>query len=179
MGRWFCFLLHTDWPTKPISHPHARPINMATIYCQYSQYPNFWVYPGIPLTPKVRTLAPQSHMYVGFIWSLDQSSVSLLCKKCLKYLAKVSAFLSLVNKKVMCKEYQSVHGTFQHITFLYGNGHSFLAPFSTFLPKFLNDYMHHHVLKPVLESLHWWQAILSKLCSSRSLTPRCSVDPNL
>jgi len=32
---------------------------------------------------------------------------------------------------------------------------------------------------PVLESLQWWQAILSKPCAAWSLIPRNSVDPDV
>jgi len=38
--------------------------------------------------------------YVGFIWSLDSHSISLSCKKSIKYLAKVTAFLSNASGKV-------------------------------------------------------------------------------
>src|SRR5882724_7134764 len=47
------------------------------------------------------------------------------------------------------------------------------------MSKFSNDYVCHHIPKPVLESLHWWQDILSKPCSSQSLTTRCTVDPDV
>jgi len=33
-------------------------------------------------------------MYLGFVWSLDDHSMSLPCKKHLKYLAKIAVFMS-------------------------------------------------------------------------------------
>jgi len=99
-------------------------------------------------------------------------------QKCLKYLTKVSAFLSKVNDKVLWKECLPFNGPLHHITFVYGDGHSFFALFSTFLSKLINDYIQHHVWKPVMESLQWWQAILGKSCSSHSLTSRCPMDPD-
>jgi len=57
--------------------------------------------------------------YVGFIWSLDKHTVSLSCKKCLKYATKVAAFLVTINEKATHKECQSLHGMLQHITFIY------------------------------------------------------------
>src|SRR5882724_3503981 len=78
--------------------------------------------------------------YVGFIWSLDSCSISLSCKKHTKYLAKVIMFLSNALAKVSRRECLSIHGTLQHITFIYCNGHAFLLPISSFLSKFPNEY---------------------------------------
>ena len=57
--------------------------------------------------------------YVGFLWDLDNRLVSLSSKKHLKYLEKVHALQVLTNSKVMHKQCMSVHGTLQHITFVY------------------------------------------------------------
>ena len=124
--------------------PPLPPSNMATICKQY--YPH--QAPRVPLHPvdiKGQDFG-SSVPYVGFIWLLDKCSD-------LKYLAKIAAFLSTAHEKVTQKVCLSVHGTLQHITLVYQDGHSFLAPFSTFLSKFSNDYIYHHVPKPVLESL--------------------------
>src|SRR5882724_1099181 len=57
------------------------------------------------------------------------------------------------HKLITCKECLSIHSMLQHITFVYWDGCAFLPPLSTFLSRFPNDFVHHHVPKPVLESL--------------------------
>src|SRR5882724_7252104 len=91
----------------------------------------------------------------------------------------MNTVLSTAHKKVTRKDCLSVHSTLQHITFVCQNGHSFLAPFSTFISKFSNNFMCHHVPNPVFKSLHWWQAILSKPCYACSLVPRHNVDTDI
>jgi len=57
---------------------------------------------GIPWHP-IKAKGQDFHStvsYVGFIWSLDSHSISLSCKKSIKYLAKVTAFLSNASGKV-------------------------------------------------------------------------------
>jgi len=117
--------------------------------------------------------------YVGFIWDLANHSVSLSAKKRIKYIGKVTAFQALAKGKVTRKECMSIHGTLQHITFVYKDGHSTLPPFSTFLAKFPNDYARHHIPKSVSDSLLWWVAILSNPSCSCSLLPRRIIDPNV
>ena len=114
--------------------------------------------------------------YIGFVWSLEGFSVSLSCKKHTKYLSKVSTLLFIATKKVSHKECLSIHGTLQHITFIYRDGSAFLTPLSSFLSKFCNDFMFLHIPALVLKCLHWWQAILSTPCAAHSLMPRPMVD---
>ena len=57
--------------------------------------------------------------YVGFVWSLDTHSISLSCKKCTKYLAKVQTFIAKSSDKASPKECLSIHGMLQQITFVY------------------------------------------------------------
>ena len=67
----------------------------------------------------------------------------------------------------------------QHITFVYREGHAFLPSLSSFLSRFLNNFVGHHIPKPILADLHWWQAILAIPCMPHSLTPRHMVDLNI
>ena len=134
--------------------------------------------PWHPVETKGQDFQP-SVTYVGFVWNLDTRSVSLSCKKRGKYLAKIIHFLSKASDKVSRRECLSVHGMLQHITYVYRDGRAFLPPLSSFLSKFPNDYVCHHLPKPVIESLRWWQAILAIPCVPRSLTPQCLVDPDI
>ena len=81
--------------------------------------------------------------------------------------------------RVTCKECLSIHGTLQHITFVYRDSRAYLPPLSAFLSKFPNDHVRHHIPNPVSECLRWWQAILGSPCAPHSLTPRHSVDPDI
>ena len=114
--------------------------------------------------------------YIGFIWSFEDCSILLSCKKNTKYLSKVSALLSTTTKMVSHKECLSIHSTLQHITLVYQDGWAFLPPLSSFLSKFRNDFMHLHLPAPVIKWLRWWQAILSTPCTAHSLMPRPMVD---
>ena len=114
--------------------------------------------------------------YVGFVWDLEKCMVSLLSKKGLKYLVKAQSFLSLAGSKVTHKDVMAIHGTLQHIYFVYRQGRPFLPPLSAFISKFPNDYACHHVPKSVIESLKWWEAILQNPSNSCSLLPCIVVD---
>ena len=119
--------------------------------------------------------------YFGFTWTPshlpgDQRRIALPDKKCIKALVKVSSFLMLAHSTVNCKLCMSLHGTLQHITFVYYNGRAYLPCLSSFLSKFTNDYSTLHVLSSVLRHLTWWHAVLLKPSSSRLLSPCWDLD---
>jgi len=91
--------------------------------------------------------------YVGFIWDLEHHSISLSSKKQLKYLLKVCSSLHAATLPFSWKDCMSILGILQHISFIYKEGHSTLPPFSAFLAKFPNNFLHHHPPKSVIESL--------------------------
>jgi len=112
---------------------------------------------GIPWNP-IETQGQDFSLtvqYIGFLWNLREHSVSLPEKKHLKYLGKVSSFIAVAQHSVSHKDCPSLHGTLQHMTFIFQEGWSTLPPFLTFLAKFPNDYTRHHILNPVIESLCW------------------------
>ena len=115
--------------------------------------------PWHPVTTKGQDFA-STVPYVRFIWDLDNCTVSLSSKKCLKYLDKVQAFQSLTKSKVSHKQSMSVHGTLHRIMFIYRQGCSSLPPLSVFISKFPNEFTLHHIPKLVLVCLEWWIAIL-------------------
>ena len=67
----------------------------------------------------------------------------------------------------------------QHITFVYHEGRAFLPSLSSFLSRLPNDFVGHHIPKPILADPCWWQAILVIPCVPHSLTPQHTVDPNI
>jgi len=70
----------------------------------------------------------------------------------------------------------AIHGTLQHITFIYRQGCSSLPPFSSFIAKFPNDFTHHHIPRSVTKALMWWEAILQNLSGCCSLFPHPTID---
>src|SRR5882724_11858385 len=90
--------------------------------------------PWHPVMAKGQDFA-SSIVYVGFLWDLEEHTVSLPTKKHMKYLGKVQAFLSNAKARVSCKEVLAIHGMLQHITFVYRQGHSSLPPSLPSLPS--------------------------------------------
>jgi len=134
--------------------------------------------PWHPITEKGQVFT-STVPYVGFLWDLDRHTVSLSTKKRLKYLDKVLAFQTLTTSKVSRKHCMSIHGTLQHITFVYKQGRSSLPPLSAFISKFPNDFALHHVPKSILECLKWWIAVLQNPSTLRSLVPQTVIDPHV
>ena len=120
--------------------------------------------------------------YFSFTWSLPQPpnnltcSISLLDKKRIKLLAKVSNFINVWHLPVNRKSCTSLHGSLQHITFVYRDGRVYLPRMSTFLSKFKNNYAFFHVPSSIRQDLCWWQELLSKPSGSHTLTTHQVVD---
>jgi len=133
--------------------------------------------PWHPIKAKGQDFGP-SVSYVGFIRNLEDHSVSLSPKKCLKYLKKVRTSL-LSSHSISRKHDMWVLGTLQHISFIYRDDRSTLPSFASFISKFPNDFATCHAPKSVLEGLHWWEAILANPHCARSLKLHHSLDPNL
>src|SRR5882724_6013149 len=78
--------------------------------------------------------------YVGFLWDLERHHVSLPEKKQVKILAKINSFLASSILTVTCQDSASLHGSLQHITFIFREGCSTLPPLSSFILKFPNHF---------------------------------------
>ena len=74
--------------------------------------------------------------YVGFQWDLEHQRVSLPEKKCMKLLSKLNLFISMAYSTLTRRDCSSLHGSLQHITFIFREGRSTLPPFSSFISKF-------------------------------------------
>jgi hypothetical protein len=73
-------------------------------------------------------------VYLGFLWDLRHRSVSLPEAKRIKYLGKVSLFLSAASRgKVFLQDALSLNGTLSHITFVFPLGRAYLANLCTFI----------------------------------------------
>src|SRR5882724_3394254 len=103
--------------------------------------------PWHPITKKGHDFQ-SSFTYVGFCWDIPSRSVSLSSEKCLHLLSKVSSLLVTPPPHITKKMIASVHGSLQHMTVVYLQGHSHLAPLSSFLAKFPNDHVLHNIPNP-------------------------------
>jgi len=117
--------------------------------------------------------------YVGFQWDLEHRRVSLLEKKHMKLLSKLNLFISTASSALMHHDCSSLHGSLQHITFIFREGRSTLPPLSSFISKFRNDFALRHPPHSVLECARWWKLVLSTPGGSRSLVLRHAVDPDI
>jgi hypothetical protein len=107
--------------------------------------------------------------YSGFTWDLPNKWVSLSNKKRLKYLNKVVDFLN--SSTVTEKEVTSIHGTLQHITFVYSNGCAYLPALSHIITHFPNKWARHHTSPAVCKDMLWWKETLPLHSVSHSLLP--------
>jgi len=133
--------------------------------------------PWHPIKVKCQDFGP-TVSYVGFIWNLEDHSLSLSPKKYLKYLKKVCSFLCSSDSPSQ-NHGMSILRTIQHISFMYRDSRSTLLPFASFISKFPNDFTTCHAPKSVLESLRWWEAILLNPHCAHSLKPCQMLNPDL
>ena len=119
-----------------------------------------------------------SFVYLGFRWDLSTCSISIPDEKRTQTLAKLNAFINISTSVTHC-DCVSLHGTLQHLSFVVQDGHSFLPSLSTFLAKFSNNFIWHHIPSPFLCDLRWWQACLALPTTPCSLTPHPHLDPSL
>ena len=114
--------------------------------------------------------------YVGFFWNVSDRTVSISEEKKMRVLAKVKLFLLNPSTRRKHWEVALVHGTLQHITFVYRTGRHHLAALSTFLSKFPNDHISHHMPHSTLTQLSWWKSVLSHLPMKCCLTPLLTIN---
>jgi len=128
---------------------HSYTYNLADIIWHTKQL-------GIPWHPikKKGHNFSFSAVYVGFNWDLECCVVSLPEPKCLKYLARVNTYLSVL--KVSLEDTMKVQGTLQHVTFILTAGSSYLPTLSHAIKAFKdNRHQWHHVARDVCADLCW------------------------
>jgi hypothetical protein len=92
----------------------------------------------------------------------------------MKYLTKVKEFVSKTT--VHAKDVASIHGTLQHVSFVYRDGRSFLPSLSRFLSSFPNKFAMRHINSSIQNDLQWWISALEVPNVSRSLSLQPSID---
>lgn len=96
-------------------------------------------YLGVPLHPDKVQQFSTLITYVGFDWNIANKTVSLPEKKRLKYLNKVTSFLSTYaphETKLYLKLVESIHGSLMHCTFVIKEGRSYLKATQRFMHAF-------------------------------------------
>ena len=134
---------------------------------------------GIPwhLTLKKGQDFSLTFKYLGFQGDLTLKTVSIPDKKRCRALLKLSLFLS--NPRVSQKDCVSLHGSLQHISFVYRDTCCALPALSTFLSKFPNDYVLHHTPHTMISNMDMWLVCLSGPTMSQSLMLSQHLDLNL
>jgi len=77
------------------------------------------------------------------------------------------------------KDCTSLHGSLQHVSFIYHDAWNALPSLSAFLSKFPNEYVLHHVPHMVMNDLMLWLTCLTGPTMSHSLLLRQRLDPNI
>ena len=119
--------------------------------------------PWHPISKKGHNFA-SSFSYVGFNWDLPEE----------KQLCLLAKILSTITQPSTChnkKSIASLHGSLQHVTLIYQQGHSHLPGLSCFLSKSPNVHILHHIPSNCLNDLRWWSCTLSIPHGSCSLSP--------
>ena len=118
------------------SHPH--PLSHCLTFFAYDLNDVFSVTKplGIPwhnISKKGQDFAPHFD-YVGFSWNIIKRSVTVPDEKRLRAIAKPRYILSASTHSQ--RDVASIHGTLQHLTFIYRDGHHTLSSITNFSPTF-------------------------------------------
>src|SRR5882724_7637846 len=107
---------------------------------------------GIPwhlISKKGQYFGP-SFTYLGFHWDLTLQSISLPDKKRHRILLKLTLFLS--KPRVCGKDCASLHGSLQHISFVYAR--CALPTLLTFLSMFPNNFVMHYTPRAMTSDMN-------------------------
>ena len=153
-------------PGHPVSLPHMYPYDLNRILALTTLLGIPWH----PISHKGQDFA-LTFSYVGFNWDLAMRTVTIPDEKRFRVIEKLSLFIRNSPAKVKKRDVASIQGTIQHLTFVCRTSRLYLPPLSSFLAKFLNKYVSHHIPRPVLASLSWWLEVLRKPPICHSLFP--------
>ena len=134
--------------------------------------------PWHPITRKGQDFG-NSFAYVGFIWDIEQCTMSVPDDKHECVMRKHDFILDPKNTVFSRHDIASIHSSLQHLTFVYRNGRHALTNVSSFLSHFPNDFTRHHLPKTMRSQLTWWHDVLSHPDILHSLTPLKSVDKDI
>lgn len=120
-----------------------------------------------------------SFTYVGLSWDIQRRQVQLPEEKCLKYLNCTRNCLAAyagASNKCSLESLLKLQGIFVHISFVYSQGPSYIAPLSHFAASF-DGIMQRERYPPasVIRAVEWWRDQLLVEDAFRQLYPRLPV----
>ncbi|KAJ8473727.1 hypothetical protein ONZ45_g16190 [Pleurotus djamor] len=111
---------------------------------------------NIPWHPEKGQDFGSQFTYVGLFWDLDRKEVSLPEPKRVKFLARVSTFLSTFPASL--ENSMKIQGSLCHIAFVFPLGRSRLPSLSLFISSFDDNHFTSRYPPPSLVTdLKWWQ----------------------
>ena len=130
-------------PGHAASLPHMYPYDLNRILALTTPLGIPWH----PISCKGQDFST-TFSYVSFSWDLAVCMVTIPDEKRLRVIKKLSLFICNAPNKVKRRDVASIQGTIQHLTFVCRAGRLYLPPLSSFLAKFPNEYVSHHVVAP-------------------------------
>ncbi|CDO75102.1 hypothetical protein BN946_scf185010.g27 [Trametes cinnabarina] len=130
---------------------------------------------GVPLHQDKWTPHASRAEYAGFLWNVDDKTVSLSEKKRSKYLHRVVEAIQVSrggSARLDLKTVQKLNGTLSHCAFVYPQGRTFLSGLYAFAASFRNEFAPRYPPKSVISDLSWWRDLLSQPSAKRTLLPR-------
>jgi len=114
--------------------------------------------PWHPLSKKGQDFG-SSFTYLSLHWDIASKCVSLPDEKRRRVLLKLALFLG--KTRVCQKECASLHGSLQHVSFVYRDARCALPALSTFLSKFPNEFVIHYTPRAVTSDMNLWRDCLA------------------
>ena len=134
--------------------------------------------PWHPLENKGQDFLP-SFTYVGLSWNIPLRQVRLPEEKRLKYLFRTQSFLTAfsdTSNKCSLQTLLKLQGVFVHISFVYTQGPSYIAPLSRFASSFEGVMLRErYPPASVIRAVEWWRDQLLVQDAFRKLRPRLPV----
>lgn len=129
---------------------------------------------GIPWHPSKGQDFDEQFQYIGYLWSLDNKTVSLTNVKRLKYLGLVSSFLATHSPRRPCTKLDAmkINGYLSWVSYVYPDGRAYLTNLCTFISSFAHAFQTRHPSRSVFEDLEWWRTRLAVPSVTRSLVSR-------
>ncbi|KAK2464053.1 hypothetical protein APHAL10511_003923 [Amanita phalloides] len=132
---------------------------------------------NIPWHPEKGQDFSSTFKYTGFLWDIDNRTVSLPLEKRLKFLGRVREFIaSFSSSRCAVRDVMKIHGSLCHIAYVYPEGCNRLASLSNFIASFANDYEKRFPPNAVMSDLHWWLVIEGRF---RPISSLALIDPNI
>ncbi|PAV17898.1 reverse transcriptase ribonuclease H [Pyrrhoderma noxium] len=133
---------------------------------------------GLPWKAEKTTPFSSQGTYLGFIWNLDNRTVSLLPAKQNKYIQCIKEWLSRTHHNLL--QVQSLYGKLLHVTYIVPEGRLYLTGFERMVPTFHSKpNQPHRPVKCIADDLQWWLTVLTQNTITRSIPQFTSFTPLL